>query len=144
MSEHKSNLYTKQTVAQGGKMLPTDCGGRIRIVKDGITLASSAGVGDTIALIRLPKGAKLLDTSELRFADGLNSATTIKVGDSGDDDRYLAAVAPGSAATVKKLDALALTGGYVLPAEDVISATVGGAAIASGTVIGVHLEYVTD
>ena len=143
MAELNSNLYTKQTANQGGKMLPVDFGGKVRVAHDVIILASSAGVGDKINLVRLPKGARILETSELRFSSGLGSSVTVKVGDAGDDDRYLAAVAPGASGAVIKLDALAFTsGGYVLPAETTIVATVGGAAIASGTKIGMQLEYV--
>ena len=143
MSEHNSNLYTKQTADQGGKMLPVDLGGKIRVAHDVIVLASSAAIGDKINLARLPKGARILETSELRFASGLGASVTIKVGDAGDDDRYLAAKAPGASGAVVRLDALGFTsGGYTLPAETVIFATVGGAAIASGTKIGMQLEYV--
>jgi len=143
MSEHNSNLYTKQTANAGGKMLPVDLGGKIRVAHDVIVLASSAGVGDKINLVRLPKGARILETSELRFSAGLGASVTIKVGDAGDDDRYKTATAPGSGGGIIKLDALTFTsGGYVLPAETTIFATVGGAAIASGTKIGMQIEYV--
>ena len=143
MAEHNSNLYTKQTADQGGKMLPVDLGGKIRVAHDVITLASSAGVGDKINLVRLPKGARILETSELRFPSGVANTMTVKVGDADDDDRYKTATAPGSGGGIIKLDALAFTsGGYVLPAETTIFATVGVAAIASGTKIGMQLEYV--
>ena len=143
MATHNSNLYTKQTAEQGGKLMPREFGGKIRIACDVITLAASAAVGDKINLAKLPKGARLLETSELRFSSGLGASVTVKVGDANDDDRYLAAKAPGASGAVIKLDALAFTsGGYVLPDETAIAITVGGAAIASGTKIGVQLEYV--
>ncbi len=144
MAEHNSPLYTKQTAALGGKMLPTDFGGRVRCVRDCVELVSSAAIGDVINLIRLPKGAKLLDDSELYFPAGLGASVTVKVGDSGDDDRYLAAVAVGNTAKTIRLDALKLSAGYALTAEDVITLTVGVAAIAANTKIGVNLKYVVD
>jgi len=145
MSELNGNLYTKQTADQAAKYLPNEAGGKIRVARDVIVLASGAAVGDTINLFKLPCGARLLETSELRIASGGPTAsTTIQAGDATSAARYLAAVAPGVSGGTVKLDALQFTsGGYVVTSgNETVRLTVSGGVLSSGTVIGMQLEYV--
>jgi len=58
--------------------------------------ASSLGSGSDITIARIPAGATIHDV--IIKADALGGSSTLKVGDSGDDDRYLAAVGTWNAA----------------------------------------------
>ena len=143
MSTYQSNIMVKQTGSNAGKLKPSEFGGRVRVVHGSITPDSAYAAGSVIELARLPKGARLLPTSQLHFEAGQNASMTVKVGDSADDDRYLAATAPGANAT-----SVALVGNriadYVLPAEDVITITTGTAALTANKKIYFDLYYVID
>ena len=58
--------------------------------------ASSLGSGSDITIGRIPAGASIHDV--ILKCDALGGSSTLKVGDSGDDDRYLAAVGTWNAA----------------------------------------------
>lgn len=143
MANYKSNIMVKQTGSLAGKLAPVDFGGRVRVVHGCIIPDSAYAAGSVLELARLPKGARLLPLSQLHFEAGQNASLTIKVGDSADDDRYLAASTPGASATSVSLNANRV-GDYILPAEDVITATTAGAALTSGKKIYFDLFYVID
>ncbi len=143
MANYKSNIMEKQTGSLVAKLRPADFGGRVRVVHGCIVPDSEYAAGSVLELARLPKGARILPISRLHFEAGQSSCRTIKVGDSADDDRYLAAKAPGASAASVALDANQIND-YILPAEDVIVATTAGAALASGKKIYFDLFYVVD
>lgn len=143
MANYKSNIMEKQTGSLVAKLRPADFGGRVRLVHGCFIPSEALAAGTVIELARLPKGARLLPISQLHFEAGQASTLTVKVGDSADDDRYLAAKAPGAAAASVMLDENRV-GDYLLPVEDVIAATTGGAALASGKKIYFDLFYVID
>ena len=58
--------------------------------------ASSLGSGSDITIARIPAGATIHDV--IIKADALGGSSTLKVGDSGDDNRYLEAVGTWNAA----------------------------------------------
>lgn len=143
MATYQSNIMVKQTGSNAGKLKPSEFGGRVRVVHGSITPDSAYAAGSVIELARLPKGARVLPISMLHFEAGQGATMTVKVGDSADDDRYLAAVAPGVASCTKHLGDNALAD-YVLPDEDVITLTTGTAALTSGKKIAFDLFYVMD
>ncbi len=143
MANYQSNIMTKQTGSNAGKLLPSEFGGRVRVVHGSIVPDSAYADGSVLELARLPKGARLLPISELHFEAGQSASMTVKVGDSADDDRYLAAASPGATETTVRLSANRL-GDYTLPAEDVICATVGGAALVEKKKIFFDLYFVVD
>ena len=143
MANYKSNIMEKQTESPVTKLRPADFGGRVRVVHGCIIPDSAYAAGSVLELARLPKGARILPTSQLHFEAGQDASMTIKVGDSAADDRYLAAKAPGASAASVLLDANR-TGDYILPAEDVIAATTAGAALTAGKKIYFDLFYVID
>ena len=143
MANYKSNIMEKQTGSLVAKLRPADFGGRVRVVHGCVVPDSEYAAGSVLELARLPKGARILPISRLHFEAGQSASMTIKVGDSADDDRYLAAKAPGASAASVALDANQIDD-YILPAEDVIVATTAGAALASGKKIYFDLFYVVD
>ncbi len=101
--------------------------------------ASSLASGSDITIARIPAGSTIHDV--VIKADALGGSSTLKVGDSGDDDRYLAAVGTWNAAgqcqsmlagSTAANTAVAGLGYKVSEATD-LKITTGGATI-SGTI----------
>ena len=101
--------------------------------------ASSLASGSDITIARIPAGSTIHDV--VIKADALGGSSTLKVGDSGDDDRYLAAVGTWNAAgqcqsmlagSTAANTAVAGLGHKVSSATD-LKITTGGATI-SGTI----------
>ena len=101
--------------------------------------ASSLGSGADITIARIPAGSTIHDV--VIKADALGGSSTLKVGDSGDDDRYLAAVgtwnAAGQCQSMLAGSTAANTAvaglGYKVSAATDLKITTGGATI-SGTI----------
>ena len=101
--------------------------------------ASSLASGSDITIARIPAGSTIHDV--IIKADALGGSSTLKVGDSGDDDRYLAAVGTWNAAgqvqsmlggsTAANTAVAGL--GYKVSSQTDIIITTGGATI-SGTI----------
>ena len=66
-----------------------EVGGKLRVFYDTYEAVSVAS-GDDITIARIPANATIHDV--ITKADALGSGVTLKVGDSGDDDRYLSVV----------------------------------------------------
>jgi len=101
--------------------------------------ASSLASGSDITIARIPAGATIHDV--IIKADALGGSSTLKVGDSGDDNRYLEAVGTWNAAgqcqsmlagSTAPNTAVAGLGYKVSSATDIVITT-GGATI-SGTI----------
>ena len=113
-------------------------GGKIRVSYDNYE-ASSLASGSDITIGRIPANATIMDV--VLKCDALGGSSTLKVGDSGDDDRYLDAVGTWNAAgqTQSMLGGstaanTAMTGlGYRTTASTDIVITTGGATI-SGSI----------
>ena len=103
--------------------------------------AASLASGSDITIARIPAGATIHDV--VIKADALGGSSTLKVGDSGDDDRYLGVVGTWNVAgqTQSMLGGsstgaatTAVTGvGYKVSSQTDIVITTGGATI-SGTI----------
>lgn len=143
MATYQSNVAVKQSGVNAGKLAPVDLGGRVRLVHGSFIPGASIASGSIIELARIPKGARLLPNSMIHFEAGQSADLTVKVGDSADDDRYFAAAAPGASATSITLNANRL-GDYILPGEDIITMTTGGAALTANKKIFFDIFYVVD
>ena len=101
--------------------------------------ASSLGSGSDITIARIPAGATIHDV--IIKADALGGSSTLTAGDSGDADRFLAAVgtwnAAGQCQSMLAGSTAANTAvaglGYKVTSETDILITTGGATI-SGTI----------
>ena len=104
--------------------------GKMRVQYDTYE-ASSLAAGSDISVARLPKGATVYDI--VVHFDALGSGTTLKVGDSSDDDRYITATATTSAGQIAMSQEGAIAGfGYEQTAETDIILT--NAGTATGTI----------
>ena len=101
--------------------------------------ASSLASGSDITIARITAGATIHDV--ILKCDALGGSSTLKVGDSGDDDRYLAAVgtwnAAGQAQSMLAGSTAANTAvaglGYKVSSATDLKITTGGASI-TGTI----------
>jgi len=117
-----------------------EVGGKIRVFYDTYEAVSVAS-GDDITIARIPANATIHDV--ILKCDALGSGVTLKVGDSGDDDRYLSVVGTWNVAGQSQsmssgsstgAATTAVTGiGHRTTASTDIKITTGGAT-ASGTI----------
>ena len=82
--------YTKYAAPSPATFMGAEWGGKVRATHDSYTFASAA-IGTEVNVGVLMPGEVFLTGWVIGAA--LGSATTLKLGDSGDDDRYLAATA---------------------------------------------------
>ena len=117
-------------------------GGRLRVFHD-TYVASGLAAASTIAIARLPKGARVWDIHIVHDDLG-TTAGTLSVGDSGSATRYLSAFATGSAGkqTMAGTNGVAAGVGFQQTAETTIIITTAGAAI-TGTIRSV-VYYTLD
>jgi len=134
MASVKGVNYTNITADPIVNVDSEQLGGKLRVSYDTYE-ASSLASGSDITIGRVPANATIMDV--ILKCDALGGSSTLKVGDSGDDDRYLAVVGTwnaagqvqsmlgGSTAANTAMGGLA----YRTTAETDIVITTGGAAI---------------
>ena len=138
MASVKGVNYTNITATPIVKSDSEVAGGKVRVSYDNYE-ASSLASGSDITIGRVPANATVIDV--VLKCDQLGGSSTLKVGDAGDDDRYLAAVGTWNVAgQVQSMLGgstaanTAMTGlGYRTTAETDIIITTGGATI-SGSI----------
>ena len=138
MASVKGVNYTNITADPIVNVDSEQLGGKLRVSYD-TYVASSLAQGSDITIGRVPANATIMDV--ILKCDALGGSSTLKVGDSGDDDRYLAVVGTwnaagqvqsmlgGSTAANTAMGGLA----YRTTAETDIVITTGGATI-SGSI----------
>lgn len=143
MTAFKSTQETKRT-ATPPKMLSTDeMKGRIRVAYfDFTTPADGVAIGDTVDLVTLPKGARILGGRSAYEAMG--AGATMQIGVSGDADKYFAAASVAAAGNAAIAADVATNTGDVLADETTVFATAGGANWAAGKRLCGHLAWVLD
>jgi len=130
MASVKGVNFTNITATPVVKADSSEWHGNLRVQYDSYE-ASSLADGSDISVARLPKGAKVYDV--IVHFDALGASTTLKVGDSADDDRYIAATATTSAGQMSMSQEGAIAGfGYEQTAETDIILT--NAGTATGTI----------
>ena len=95
MASVKGVNYTNITADPIVNVDSEQLGGKLRVSYDTYE-ASSLASGSDITIGRVPAGATIMDV--ILKCDALGGSSTLKVGDSGDDDRYLAVVGTWNAA----------------------------------------------
>ena len=136
-----SSGSTAYVPGNNAKLMPTDFDGTVYVVRGKFKATAAHASGTIIKLVRLPKGARILNSSKLFFEAGQNASLTVKVGDEADDDRYFAAATPGTSAVTKSLEANVLADSYEFPKEQWVTLTTGGAALASGKKIAFEIFF---
>lgn len=134
MASRDSTLYTKLDV---NKYLgdARDRGGRaVPVPFEHTVVAGGEAIADTVNLCVLPANCEVVGLDCI--TDGLGTSVTLKIGDSGDTDRYMMATAFASAEDSGKL---AFSGMRYRPtaAATVFGTYAGGAATAAKIFRGV-------
>tara|TARA_R100000234_G_scaffold82550_1_gene52162 strand:- start:11422 stop:11871 length:450 start_codon:yes stop_codon:yes gene_type:complete len=140
MASVKGANITNMDATPVVKVSSENAGGKLRVFHDTYE-ASSLASGSDITIARIPKHATIHDV--ILKCDALGGSVTLKVGDSGDDDRYIGVVGTWNVAgQTQSMLAGSSTGapipavtglGYRTTAETDILITTGGAT-ASGTI----------
>lgn len=132
MATNRDSVQYAKLVTNKYPGLATEFGGRVcpvpfeHTVVSGETGGASAGVQDTVNLCLLPLNCKVvglhLSTDNIWASGGVNG--TLQIGDSGDDDRYVAAMesysANGPTATDKPYPGLAFAGQNFIPTTEAL------------------------
>ena len=135
MASVKGVNYTNITADPIVNVDSEQLGGKLRVSYDTYE-ASSLASGSDITIGRVPAGATIMDV--ILKCDALGGSSTLKVGDSGDDDRYLAVVGTWNAAGQSQsmlagsstgAPTTAMTGVAYSTTETDIVITTGGASI---------------
>lgn len=117
-----------------------DYGGRQRVLYDEYVTTGSETTGDRIKVGTLRAGQRFLG-GRLTYG-AMGSGRTLSLGDSGDDDRYLAST---SVAAAGQSTIAAAAGFGHKPAQDLdLFLTVGGGTLASAQTIKIRLSMVSD
>tara|TARA_R100001510_G_C7569234_1_gene146288 strand:- start:275 stop:724 length:450 start_codon:yes stop_codon:yes gene_type:complete len=140
MASVKGANITNMDATPVVKVDSENAGGKIRVFHDTFE-ASSLASGSDITIARIPANATIHDV--VVKCDALGSGVTLKVGDSGDDDRYITVVGTWNVAGQSQSmlagsstgsPVPAVTGlGYRTTASTDVLITTGGAS-ATGTI----------
>ena len=140
MASVKGTNFTNITADPVVKVDSGMWSGKLRVQYDSFE-ASSLASGSDISVARLPKGAMVWDVVIMH--DALGSGVTLKVGDSADDDRYVAATAAANAGVISMHNDGAIDGfGFEQTAETDVLITTGGGT-ANGT-IKIKIVYAVE
>ncbi len=140
MADFNATNYTRTQSVPAALVDGGDYGGRQRVIYDDYVTSGSEAVGDRILIGRLRAGQRFLGGRLVHGA--LGAGRTLRLGDSEDDDRYLAATSVAAAGQV----AVAASAGFGhKPGQDRdLFLTIGGGTLASGQPIKVSLSFVAD
>lgn len=85
------------------KIPPGDFAGKLRVARDSFTVGASGTLttADTIELMKIPKGARVIDV--IAYADEMGGAGAFDIGDGSDADRFIDGLDAGSAAAIKRM-----------------------------------------
>jgi len=115
-SDHEVNKYPADSRDKGGRIVPIKFK---HTVVTGETGGASAGVQDLVNLCVIPANHRVIDFHLVREALGVSAGAgvNLKIGDSGDDDRYMAQTDSDAAGVVHGLVA---AGQNYIPTADTI------------------------
>lgn len=147
MSTFKSDQRTNETAVPPVSIKPYEREGRVRVASWTYTTpASSApGTSDTVELVRLPAGAKILGGKTA--CEALSSAggtAGVSIGYTGATTRYASSMDLDAAGEDVFANTIALNYGDVLTAEKVIIATPTGETWAVDSKFYGHILYAID
>lgn len=142
MASFNSVNYSASGVNTGSRVASASVAPIVRYKKANYTSIATQAANDTINLVKLPKGAKVIPELSFIRRDGAAAATlTIDVGDSGDADRYsdgFNAAAAGSQAFITPAVPDGAINPYTLTAETTIVAKI---ATIETPAAGVEIEF---
>lgn len=144
---YKSTQQTDLDAIPRKNLKPNELGGRIRIAFWTFTTGSvtAPDVNDTIDLVTLPKGARILGGQTVNEAMSSAGGTAgVSIGIAGAAAKYASALDLDAAGSDLFANTIALNYGEVLAAETKIIATVTGEAWATSKKFYGHILYAVD
>lgn len=116
--------------------------GRERVAYFQVAALPTTGIGDTVTLCKIPKGARVIDGAfVLSLAQG--AVATLAFGTASSPTKYKFGAVVNAANSLFDLAFTSATMGQETTTEETIIATVGAAALAGGSMRG-YLRYVVD
>lgn len=139
MTAYNTDQFDK--ITGGGVPEAHEYSGELRVAYFEYTSPSgNEAAGDTINLVRLPKGARVL-TGQLH-TDALAANADLTVGDADDSDRYLAKVDADSSTNVELNSPSEAGFGHMLSAQtDIVASFANGGMTSDDTIKG-YIVYV--
>lgn len=100
MATTNTALYNKQIGAGASPVYPgvMEFGANIKTIRIETTVAALGATGDILQLCKLPVGARVMPAYSKITCESPGTTVTVKLGDGGDDDRYMASKALGGSA----------------------------------------------
>jgi hypothetical protein len=154
MASANSTLYAKQVGSAGSSPsasypLAKSAAGKIRIAEIETTVGAMGAANDTFNLVRLKPGARVLPAQCRILAENPGTTFTFKVGDAGDDDRYLTAYAAGGGAKDVGFGAapgVAAYVGYTIERvnEDVVATITAAASTTAASKVKIIIAYLDE
>lgn len=146
MAALKSSQITKMDASPRKPLKTNELHGRVRIAYFDFTVpAGNAAVDDTISLVRLPLGARILGGHLAHGAMSTGAgAASVQIGTAADPDRYLGTTSVDAAGSAAFANTLALNYGEELGEETDVIATVKTEALAAAGVLQGHILYALD
>jgi len=126
MATVNGDNYTTYAAAVPAGFLGAEWEGKVRAIYDTYTFATTAS--GTVVNVGVLRAGEVFLGADILLTASLGASTTLALGDSGDDDRYMAATASTAAG---RLEAN-LNVGYKATSDTIITVTLGGAS-ATGT-----------
>jgi len=139
----------QSTQMQATALAPNDvneAGGRLRVaVFEFTTPTGGVGVGDTVQLCKVPKGARIIG-GHVDFGAMSSSTGTaqVKIGDGTTANKYLDTTSVDSAGQADFANTAALNMLSVTSSEETITATAAGEAWAAAKTFNGYVLYVLD
>lgn len=143
MTARYMDNYALRNLVPRTPVLGGDYGGRVRNSYDQIATTTAMTTADTIAVGELLPGERFLGGEVLFVAHG--SGRTVKIGDAGDDDRYLAAtsIAAAGNAELRKIDGFGYRNDTAVPIP-ILATLAGGTLAADAKGLVVHFRTCRD
>ena len=116
--------------------------GRERIAYFQVPVLPTTGIGDTVTLCKIPKGARVMYGVHV-FSAPQGAAATIAIGTAGNSNKYRSGIVCNAANSLFEFATTSLTMGQETTTEETLIATVGVAALAGGNMRG-YVRYVVD
>lgn len=146
MASYDSTQYADTLAKPASRLKPNEWGGRVRRSWwDFTTPAGGLTVGDTVNLVTLPRGARVLG-GRVGFGDMTTGGgtATAEIGYAGAASRYAGALNVDAAGESDFADTAARNFGDELDADRTILATVGGEDWAAAQSFTGYIEWMRD
>lgn len=146
MTAHLSTQATKRAAIPPRMLSTTESGGKVRVEYFDFTVpTATAAIADTIALVTLPEGARILGGIAVWDAMSSGAGTSqLQIGDGTTAAKYLGTTSVDAAGSADFAHTLALGYGTVPSAAVTLYATVAGEAWAADKVFAGHVLYALD